>query len=213
VLFYNLTFYLQHPLQSLAMWDGGMSFHGGLLGVTVAIAVYGRQHRRNFFEIADFVVPVVPIGLGAGRIGNFINGELWGKETDLAWGMQLPCTDARFIRYCNGTTAGYSPAHHPSQLYEFFLEGVILFTVLWWFSRKPRPRMAVSGLFALLYGIFRFLVEFVRLPDVQLGYLAFGWLTMGQVLSMPLIVVGMLLLGVAYTRKNNGSAQEVMMER
>ena len=203
VLFYNFSFYLQHPLQALAIWDGGMSFHGGLIGVIIAIALYAHQNQRKFFEIADFVVPVVPIGLGTGRIGNFINGELWGKVTNLPWAMQLPCADSRFVRYCNGATTGYSPAHHPSQLYEFFLEGVILFVVLWCFSRNPRPRMAVSGLFALLYGVFRFIVEFVRLPDVQLGYLAFGWLTMGQVLSLPLILIGMLLLGLAYSRKNN----------
>ncbi|KGF73988.1 prolipoprotein diacylglyceryl transferase [Neosynechococcus sphagnicola sy1] len=203
VLFYDFLVYLQHPLKALAIWDGGMSFHGGLIGVIVAISLYGRKNQRKFFEIADFIVPVVPIGLGTGRIGNFINGELWGKVANLPWAMQLPCADSRFVRYCNGATTGYSLPKHPSQLYEFFLEGIVLFTVLWCFSHKPRPRMAVSGLFALLYGVFRFIVEFVRLPDVQLGYLAFGWLTMGQVLSLPLILIGMLLLGLAYSRKNN----------
>ncbi|HEY9643485.1 MAG TPA: prolipoprotein diacylglyceryl transferase [Coleofasciculaceae cyanobacterium] len=202
VLFYNPSFYIQHPLQALAIWDGGMAFHGGLIGVIVAIAIYGRQHQRQFFEIADFVVPVVPIGLATGRIGNFINGELWGKVADLPWAMQLPCNDPRFERYCNGATTGYSPPHHPSQLYEFFLEGVVLFIALWWFSGKRRPRMAVSGLFALLYGVFRFIIEFVRLPDIQLGYLAWGWVTMGQVLSLPLIAIGILLIGLAYTNKS-----------
>lgn len=200
VVFYNLPFYLVHPWQSFAIWDGGMAFHGGLLGVILAIWLYGRRQKRGFFEIADFIVPVVPIGLGAGRIGNFINGELWGKVSNLPWAMRLPCDDSRFVRYCNGATTGYSAPHHPSQLYEFFFEGLVLFTVLWWFSSKPRPRMAVSGLFGLLYGMFRFAVEFVRLPDAQLGYLAFGWLTMGQVLSIPMIGAGVVLLWLAYRR-------------
>ena len=199
-VFYNLPNSVAHPLQILAIWDGGMSFHGGFIGVMIAIALYGRKYKRRFFEIADFIVPVVSIGLGTGRIGNFINGELWGKFADLPWTMQLPCSDSRFIRYCNGASTGYSLPRHPSQLYEFFLEGVVLFTVLWWFSRKPRPRMAVSGSFALLYGIFRFTVEFVRLPDAQLGYLAFNWVTMGQVLSLPMIVVGIVLLGLSYRK-------------
>lgn len=200
VVFYNLPFYLARPWQSLAIWDGGMAFHGGLLGVMLAIWLYGKRHKRGFFEIADFVVPVVPIGLGTGRIGNFINGELWGKVSNLPWAMRLPCDDSRFGRYCNGATTGYSLPHHPSQLYEFLLEGVVLFTVLWWFSSQPRPRMAVSGLFALLYGLFRFAVEFVRLPDAQLGYLAFGWVTMGQILSIPMIFAGIVLLRLAYRR-------------
>jgi phosphatidylglycerol---prolipoprotein diacylglyceryl transferase len=197
VLFYNLPFYLIHPLQSLAIWDGGMAFHGGLIGVAIAIMLYGRKFGRRFFEIADLIVPVVPIGLGAGRIGNFINGELWGQIADLPWAMRLPCNDVRFLRYCNGMTTGYSQPRHPSQLYEFFLEGAVLFTVMWFFSGRIRPRRAVTGLFALLYGVFRFAVEFVRLPDAQLGYLAFGWLTMGQVLSVPLILLGIVLLAMA----------------
>lgn len=203
VVFYNLPFYLTHPLQSFAIWDGGMAFHGGLLGVIVAIWLYSRRQKRGFFEISDFIVPVVPIGLGAGRIGNFINGELWGKVANLPWAMRLPCDDARFVRYCNGATTGYSLPHHPSQLYEFLFEGVVLFTVLWWFSSKPRPRMAVSGLFGLLYGVFRFAIEFVRLPDAQLGYLAFGWLTMGQILSIPMITAGVVLLWLAYRRSRS----------
>ena len=203
VAFYNLPFYLAHPAQILATWDGGMAFHGGLIGVAIAMLIYGRKYGRQFFEIADFVVPVVPIGLGTGRIGNFINGELWGKVAELPWTFKLPCADARFLRYCNGITTGYSQPLHPSQLYECLLEGVVLFLVMWSFSSKPRPRMAVTGLFALLYGIFRFGVEFVRVPDAQLGYLAWGWLTMGQVLSVPLILIGILLLGIAYRRKSN----------
>lgn len=211
VLFYNLPYYVSHPLEAIAIWSGGMSFHGGLLGVMLAIWIYGRREKRGFFEIADLIVPVVPIGLGFGRIGNFINGELWGKAAELPWTMRLPCADSRFASYCNGMTTGYSAPHHPSQLYQAFLEGIVLFTVLWWFSKKPRPRMATSGLFALLYGIFRFMVEFVRLPDAQLGYLAFGWLTMGQVLSLPLIVVGIVLLGLAYRRKRSGGLPDTQV--
>lgn len=198
VLFYNLPFYITHPIQIFAMWDGGMSFHGGLLGVLFAMWVYSRKHNRRFFEVVDFIAPAVPIGLGTGRIGNFINGELWGKVANLPWTMRLPCHEPRFWRYCNGAVTGYSQPRQPSQLYEAFLEGLVMFVVLWWFSSKPRPKMAVSGVFALLYGVFRFGVEFVRLPDPQLGYLAFGWLTMGQVLSLPLIIGGILLLGIAY---------------
>lgn len=198
VLFYNLPFYIIHPIQIFQPWDGGMSFHGGFLGVLLASWLYARKHRRTFFEVSDFVVPAVPIGLGTGRIGNFINGELWGKVTNLPWGMRLPCSDSRFWQFCGSAHTGYSSPHHPSQLYEAFLEGLVMFTVLWWFSSKPRPRMAVAGVFALLYGVFRFAVEFVRLPDAQLGYLAFGWLTMGQVLSLPLILVGIILLKATY---------------
>ena len=198
MLFYNWDELVHQPLTFFYVWDGGMSFHGGLVGVMVAMGLYARQQGRRFFDVMDFIAPMVPIGLGAGRIGNFINGELWGKVTDLPWGMRLNCGDPRLIAYCNGTVSGYTPPHHPSQLYEFLLEGVVMFAVLWLYSAKPRPRMAVSGLFALLYGTFRFLVEFVRMPDAQLGYLAFDWLTMGQILSLPLIVTGIVLLTLAY---------------
>ncbi|HET7569886.1 MAG TPA: prolipoprotein diacylglyceryl transferase [Gammaproteobacteria bacterium] len=202
VLFYNLPFYFAHPEHILFVWDGGMSFHGGLLGVLVAMGVYARRFHRSFWDIMDFIAPAVPIGLGTGRIGNFINGELWGKVSHLPWAMRLPCYDGRFMdRYCHGVPTGYSAPHIPNQLYEAFLEGLVMFVVLWWFSAKPRPRMAVSGLFALLYGVFRFSIGFERLPDPQVGYLAFGWLTMGQALSLPLIVVGIVLIGLAYHRK------------
>ncbi len=197
-LFYNFPLYVTHPRQIFQVWDGGMSFHGGFLGVALAMWLYGRKHGRSFFALTDFITPVVPIGLGTGRIGNFINGELWGKVSHLPWAMRLPCHDSRFGRYCYGAVTGYSPPHHPSQLYEAFLEGLVMFVLLWWFSAKPRPKAAVSGLFVLLYGVFRFGVEFVRLPDSQLGYLAFHWLTMGQVLSLPLILVGIVLLKIAY---------------
>lgn len=187
VIFYNFDAFLADPLWLFRVWEGGMSFHGGLLGVMFAMWWYGRKVGTGFWRIADFVAPLVPVGLGAGRIGNFINGELWGKPTDVPWGMVF-------------RTAPDSLARHPSQLYQFALEGVVLFIILWWFSAKPRPRMAVSGLFLVCYGIFRFLVEFVRQPDAQLGYLAFNWLTMGQVLSFPMIIAGAALMLVAYRR-------------
>ena len=189
VVFYNFDAFLADPLWLFRVWEGGMAFHGGLLGVIIAMWWYGRKIDRGFWQLADFVAPLVPIGLGAGRIGNFINGELWGKPTDVPWGMVF-------------RTAPDSLARHPSQLYQFALEGVALFVILWWFSAKPRPRMAVSGLFLLAYGVFRFLVEFVRQPDPQLGYLAFDWLTMGQVLSFPMILAGAALMFIAYRRND-----------
>jgi len=202
-LFYNLPNFIQHPLVLFKVWQGGMSFHGGLLGVLTAVWLYGRRTGRGFFQVTDFIAPLVPIGLGAGRIGNFINGELWGKVAELPWAMRLPCH--RFWEYCGGRTTGFSAPHQPSQLYEFLLEGVALFVILWVYSSKPRPTMAVSGLFLLAYGVFRFAVEFVRLPDPQLGYLAFGWLTMGQVLSLPMIVLGAAFLWWAYRRRPAGA--------
>ncbi len=201
MLFYDWDTFIHAPQTFFFVWDGGMSFHGGLLGVLVAMGLYGRQQGRRFFDLTDFIAPVVPIGLGAGRIGNFINGELWGKVSNLPWAMQLNCADPRFSNYCDGATTGLSAPRLPTQLYEFLLEGVVLFTALWLYSDKKRPRMAISGLFALLYGVFRFLVEFVRVPDAQLGYLAFGWVTMGQILSLPLILVGITLLVLAYRRE------------
>ncbi|HEX5313591.1 MAG TPA: prolipoprotein diacylglyceryl transferase [Gammaproteobacteria bacterium] len=209
VLFYNFPYYFAHPERIVQVWDGGMSFHGGLLGVLLACGLYAWRQKRHFFDIMDFIAPVVPIGLAAGRLGNFINGELWGKVANLPWAMRLPCADPRFHMYCDGTLydfadpshPGYSFPLQPSQLYELLLEGVALFLICFWFSAKPRPRMAVAGVFALAYGVFRFAVEFVRLPDPQLGYLAFGWLTMGQVLSLPLIAVGIILLALAYRRR------------
>ncbi|MCG2580554.1 MAG: prolipoprotein diacylglyceryl transferase [Marinobacter sp.] len=187
VVFYNFDAFIADPLWLLRVWEGGMSFHGGLLGVMFAMWWYGRKVGSGFWKMADFVAPLVPIGLGAGRIGNFINGELWGKPTDVPWGMVFP-------------QAPDALARHPSQLYQFALEGVVFFIILWWFSSKPRPRMAVSGLFLICYGVFRFLVEFVRQPDAQIGYLAFDWLTMGQVLSFPMIVAGAGLMLIAYRR-------------
>lgn len=188
ILFYDFAQYLDEPLRILKVWEGGMSFHGGLLGVITAMWLYGRKTGRSFFQVADFIAPLVPIGLGAGRIGNFINGELWGQVSTVPWAMVFP--------------EGGPLPRHPSQLYEAFLEGLVLFIILWVFSSKPRPAMAVSGLFLFCYGIFRFSVEFVRVPDAHLGYLALDWLTMGQILSTPMILGGILLLWLAYRPAN-----------
>jgi phosphatidylglycerol:prolipoprotein diacylglycerol transferase len=201
MLFYVAPDWVVHdPLALFRVWEGGMSFHGGLLGVLAAGLWWSRRHKIHFFDTVDFVAPLVPIGLGLGRLGNFIGGELWGRHTELPWGVIFP----RALEALGKSRAELHQmylagqldheARHPSQLYEFGLEGVVLFTVLWLYSRKPRPRYAVSGLFALLYGAFRFAVEFVREPDAQLGFIAFGWLTMGQLLSLPLIAVGAFLL-------------------
>lgn len=185
VLFYNPAYYLQNPLEILQLWSGGMSFHGGLLGVIAAMAWFARRTQRGFFQVADFIAPLTPLGLLAGRIGNFINQELWGRATDLPWAMVFPATDpARVPR-------------HPSMLYEAFLEGAVLFAVLWIYSRRPRPTGRVSGLFLICYGVFRFLVEFVREPDAHIGYLALDWLTMGQVLSIPMVLFGLGLFFLA----------------
>jgi phosphatidylglycerol:prolipoprotein diacylglycerol transferase len=186
VLFYNLPSYLHDFTGVFRVWEGGMSFHGGLLGCLAGVAILMRRLGKRFFDALDLLAPVVPIGLFFGRLGNFANGELWGAPTALPWGMVFP-----------DPSAGGVP-RHPSQLYEAFLEGMVLFAALWFFARRPRPRMAVSGMFLLLYGIFRFAVEFVRVPDAQLGYLAWNWLTMGQALSLPMIVVGLLLIALAY---------------
>jgi len=204
VLFYGFSDFLANPVSLIEVWNGGMSFHGGLLGVLVAMWLFARRHGRTFFEATDFIAPLVPIGLGTGRLGNFINAELWGGPTSLPWGMRVPCKEALGLcrRLGEPASAVYSIPVHPNQLYEFFLEGVVLFLILWFFSAKPRPRMAVSGLFLLCYGIFRFCIELVRLPDIQLGYLAFGWVTMGQILSTPMILFGALLLYLAYRRRH-----------
>ena len=184
VLFYNFSVFLEDPLLILRIWQGGMSYHGGMLGVFIAMWLLGRKNGRGFFRITDYLAPLVPLGLGAGRIGNFINGELWGDVTDGPWGMVFP-----FV--------GPEP-RHPTQLYEFALEGVLFFLILWIFSSRPRPLRAVSGLYLLCYGVFRFVIEFVRVPDEHLGYIAFDWLTMGQLLTLPMLGFGVLLLWLAY---------------
>jgi len=186
VLFYNFSHFLSDPLSLFAIWEGGMSFHGGMLGVMISLTLYGRKINKTFFELMDFVVPVVPIGLGAGRIGNFIGGELWGRVTDVPWAMVFPRAD-EFPR-------------HPSQLYQFALEGVALFLIVWFFSSKPRPRMVVSGIFLASYGVFRFIVEFARQPDSHIGFLYGDWLTMGQVLSTPMILIGIAFMVIGYKR-------------
>ena len=188
MLFYDFGDLIHQPWRLFMIWQGGMSFHGGLLGVIIAMWLYGRKIGKSLGELTDFIAPVVPIGLGAGRIGNFINSELWGRVTDVPWAMVFP----------NG---GDMP-RHPSQLYEFFLEGIVMFLVLWIFSRKERPRWAVSGLFLVCYGIFRFCVEFFREPDVQIGYVALGLVTKGQLLSLPMILLGAVMLIWAYSKRN-----------
>ncbi len=184
VLFYNYEAFGQDPWMLFRIWQGGMSFHGGLIGVLLAMYRYALKTGRTFFQVTDYIAPLVPIGLGAGRIGNFINGELWGRPTHLPWGMVFPFRDEL--------------PRHPSMLYEAFLEGLVLFVILWWFSAKPRPTRAVSGLFLVCYGLFRFGVEFVREPDHQIGFVAFHWVTMGQLLSAPMILLGVWLLWKAY---------------
>nr|WP_041367084.1 prolipoprotein diacylglyceryl transferase [Methylophaga frappieri] len=183
-LFYDLAANLDNPLNIFKIWQGGMSFHGGLLGVLVTVWLYGRKHNRTFFQLTDFIAPLVPLGLFFGRIGNFINGELWGRVSDMPWAMVF--------------ASGGPLPRHPSQLYEAILEGLVLFALLWWFSAQARPRAAVSGLFLLGYGSFRFFVEFFRVPDPQYGYLAFDWLTMGQILCIPMILGGIVMMIWAY---------------
>lgn len=176
VLFYQPSYFFAHPAEIFAVWQGGMSFHGGFLGVLVAVAIFARKEGKRWLAMMDFIAPLVPPGLAAGRLGNFINGELWGRPTDLPWGMIFPQVD--------------NLPRHPSQLYEFGLEGITLFLILWIYSSKPRPIGTISGLFLLGYGSFRFLVEFTRQPDSFLGFLAMG-LTMGQLLSLPMIALGL----------------------
>lgn len=191
MLFYAWPNVVNDPLLIFQVWKGGMSFHGGLMGVLISLWVYAYKTNQSLFDITDFIAPAVPIGLGAGRIGNFINGELWGRVTDVPWAMIFP-------------EAGSFP-RHPSQLYEFLLEGVAMFAILWWFSQKPRPRFAVSGLFLVCYGLFRFVVEFFREPDQQIGFVALGWLTKGQLLSFPLFLLGVLMMCLACARQKKCS--------
>ncbi|MDK2956179.1 MAG: phosphatidylglycerol---prolipoprotein diacylglyceryl transferase [Desulfovibrionales bacterium] len=186
VLFYDFSWFLSHPWDIVAVWKGGMSFHGGLIGVIVGVWIFARRAKKSFLRATDLIAPLAPIGLFCGRIANFINGELWGRATTAPWGMVFP-------------GAGPLP-RHPSQLYEALLEGVVLFTVLWTYSRKLRSPGKASGLFLVLYGCFRFSVEFVRQPDAQLGFIAFGWLTMGQILCLPMILLGGYLLATAHRR-------------
>jgi phosphatidylglycerol:prolipoprotein diacylglycerol transferase len=179
-LFYKPQHYLAHPLEIFAVWEGGMAFHGGLIGVLLACAYFARRKGLSFLQLMDFVAPLVPAGLAFGRLGNFINGELWGRATDLPWAMVFP-------------QSGTALARHPSQLYQFAGEGLLLFALLWLYSAKPRALGRVSGLFLIGYGILRFAVEFAREPDAFLGLLA-GGLSMGQLLSLPMVLAGLWLM-------------------
>ena len=212
VLFYKFSDYLAHPLDILKVWEGGMSFHGGFLGVLVAMWLFGRKHHIGFWKVADFVAPLVPLGLASGRIGNFINGELWGRVTDINafWAMGFPQA-----RYEDLTAAAHNPQwaawltqygmlpRHPSQLYQFALEGVALFVIVWLFSKKPRPTGQVAMVFLAGYGFFRFIAEFARQPDDYLGLLTWG-LSMGQWLSLPMVVLG--IIGFIFFGKRGKAA-------
>lgn len=180
MFFYDFEGLKSNPLSLFEIWQGGMSFHGGMLGVMASLWILSRLLKKSFIDMTDFIAPVVPIGLAFGRLGNFINGELWGRATSVPWAMVFPNHDHTL--------------RHPSQLYEFLLEGCLLFLILWIYSRKPRPRYAVSGLFLVGYGLMRFLVEFFREPDIQLGFVAGGWMTQGQLLCLPMIIVGIVFL-------------------
>ncbi|MGY0398891.1 MAG: prolipoprotein diacylglyceryl transferase [Ostreibacterium sp.] len=181
VLFYHFDFFMENPLYLFQITKGGMSFHGGLLGVIGALWLFARNKKLSFWEVGDFVAPIFPIGLFFGRIGNFINGELWGHQTNVPWAVIFPQDPLGLPR-------------HPSQLYEAFLEGLVLFIIIYWCSLKKPARGRLSGLFLLGYGIARFGVEFIRLPDDYIGYMAFGWLTRGQLLTIPMIIIGIYLL-------------------
>jgi phosphatidylglycerol:prolipoprotein diacylglycerol transferase len=196
VLFYKPLYYLIHPLEIFQVWQGGMSFHGGFLGVLIALWFYARKRGRRWLDVTDFVAPLVPLGLAAGRMGNFINGELVGRVTDGPWAMIFPQVD--------------NLPRHPSQLYELGLEGLLLFVILWTFANRHRPMGAVSGLFLLGYGTLRFIGEFAREPDNFLGYLAGGF-TMGQWLSMPMIAIGFAMMVWAYRRA--GKAEPTLLDR
>lgn len=187
VLFYQPGYFLQHPLEIFAVWQGGMSFHGGFLGVLAAMLLFCRKTGKRWLGVMDFIAPMVPIGLGAGRLGNFINGELWGRATDLPWAMVFPQVD--------------QVARHPSQLYEMLLEGIVLFIVLWRFSARRPPTGAVSALFLIGYGSARFVVEYAREPDAYLGLLSMG-MSMGQWLSLPMILAGFGLWRYAYRARS-----------
>lgn len=187
MLFYNFSELAADPLSLFRVWEGGMSFHGGLLGVLVAMTWFGKKRQKTFFTVTDFVAPLVPLGYFAGRMGNFINGELWGRAADVPWAMVFPHVD--------------QIPRHPSMLYQGFLEGLILFFILWYYSSKARPKMAVSGVFLIGMGCFRIVNEFFRQPDAHLGFIAFEWLTMGQLLSVPMVFLGIALVWMAHSRK------------
>ena len=186
LMFYNWPVFISNPLTFFNFQNGGMSFHGGFLGVLLAMVIFNKKYQFTFFQTTDFIAPLIPLGLGFGRIGNYINGELWGRVTDSSWGILAP------------DQSGLWEKRFPTQLYEAFLEGFVLFCILWLFSNKKPQVIATSSLFLIFYGIFRFIIEFVRAPDSHIGYLAFDWLTMGQLLSIPMIFIGIYLLIKSY---------------
>lgn len=211
VILYNLAEFFANPLYLFKVWEGGMAFHGGFLGVVVAMLVFAKKYKKNVFTVLDFIAPCVPLGLLFGRIGNFINGELWGRVSSggYQWLMYFPqaARDDYALINTNPTLNSLAALvddylllpRHPSQLYQAFSEGILLFILLWWFSSKPRPRYAVSALFLLGYGLSRFTTEFFRQPDA--GYtLVFGWMSKGQLFSLPMLVIGILLLAIAYRK-------------
>ncbi|WP_096085195.1 prolipoprotein diacylglyceryl transferase [Agaribacterium haliotis] len=200
VVFYNFADFVADPLWLFRLWEGGMSFHGGMLGVVVAMWLYTRKIKQPFLKMMDFAAPLVPAGLFFGRIGNFIGQELWGRPTDSAWGMIFPKDPEQLSR-------------HPSQLYEAFLEGIVIFVVLWIYSRKPRPTAAVSSLFLILYGSFRFTVEFFREPDAHIQFDLFGWMTRGQILCVPMVIIGLIFFAGAYIKANRDGAAKVQDNR
>lgn len=195
VFFYNVDYWLTDPLWLFRVWEGGMSFHGGLLGVIAAMFIYAWRINKDFLSLMDFVAPTVPLGLGFGRLGNFVGQELWGRVSDVPWAMVFPkAADPDGV------------ARHPSQLYQAFLEGLVLFLIVFWFSAKPRPRGAVAGVFLIGYSVFRFSVEFVREPDQGIGFDLLGWMTRGQLLCIPMFILGVGLLGYAYFANNTNSS-------
>lgn len=195
MLFYGLDQLAENPLSLLRIWEGGMSFHGGMLGVFVGVYLFGRKVGKTFFQVTDFIAPSIPIALGLGRIGNFINGELPGRVSDVPWAVIFP-----------GEVVG----RHPSSLYQALLEGPVLFAILWLYSRRPRPTMAISGMFLLGYGALRFCSEFFRRPDLHMGdngFIAFNWLTTGQLLSLPMIAIGVAFIAWAYRQNSISESQ------
>ncbi len=188
MVFYNFGSLVDNPLSLFAIWRGGMSFHGGFLGVCVAVWLFARSRWKSLFDVSDFVAPLAPLGLAFGRLGNFINGELWGREAGVPWAIVFPQDPAQLAR-------------HPSQLYQFALEGISLFVIVWLFSSRTRPRFAVTGVFILGYGMFRTFAEFFREPDAHIGFVAFDWMTKGMQLSIPMILVGSVIIFGAYRAK------------
>ena len=191
LLFYDTSQLWTNPLDIFKIWQGGMSFHGGLVGVIVAVYLFAKKFQKPFWAVSDFLIPLVPLGLAAGRLGNFINGELWGRVTDVPWAMVFP--------------RGGPEPRHPSQLYELGLEGLVLFLLIWWYASKPRSNGRVTAVFFMSYAVLRFFVEFFREPDSQLGFIAFDWLTMGQLLSIPMLIAGVILY--LYAQKNHEITQ------